>query len=80
MCLIHDIDVHNVICTHLDASAHYVVHWGMHQNGIQHHAPPDDPDIFISLFYYAVWPDFIRVNFTCINYFLSMDSENDLCF
>ncbi len=51
----------------------------MHGNGIQHHAPPDDPDSFISLLliYYVVWFDFMPINGTFVYQFLPIDSEND---
>ncbi len=46
MCWTHDIDIINVNHTHLGAGAHDVV-----SNGVQHHAPADDTDIFISLMF-----------------------------
>ncbi len=51
----------------------------MHQYGTHHHAPPDDPDSFISLLliYYVVWLDFMHVNVTFVYQFPPIDAEND---
>ncbi len=41
----------------------------MRRNGIQHHAPPDDPDSFISLlslFYYIIWLDYMCKLYICL--------------
>ncbi len=44
MCPIHDID----IFAHTQMPVHMMLSIGeMHQNGIQHHAPPDHPGSFI---------------------------------
>ncbi len=45
----HDTDIVYVILPHLGAGTHDVVHWGNAPNGIQHHAPLDDPASFINL-------------------------------
>ncbi len=62
VCCIHDIDPHMVIWTHLSASAHDVIHWGnapkWYRASFSHSAIK-----FTAYFNYAVWLDFIHVEF-----------------
>ncbi len=46
----HDIDVYKDTHKHTSVPTDMMLSIGeMHQNGIQYHAPPDDPDSFVSL-------------------------------
>ncbi len=54
----------------------------MCRNGIQHHAPQDDPESFITLTAYFIMLSGLvvrSVEFPFVNLFLSMDSDDDLC-
>ncbi len=80
VCSMHDIDIVYVIA-HFWVPVHMMLSIGeMCRNGIQHHAPSDDPDSLSDycLFYYVVLLDVMPVNVTFVHQFLPMDSENDL--
>ncbi len=75
----HDIYIVYVF-SHTWVPAHMMLSIGeMRRNGIQHHAPPDDPYSLISLLLILllVWFDFMHVNVTFVCQFQPMDSEND---
>ncbi len=79
VCSMHDIYIVYVF-SHTWVLAHMMLSiQEMRRNGIQHHAPPDDPYSLISLLLILlfVWFDFMPVNVTFVCHFLPMDSEND---